>query len=248
MSYFAPTKISFSFRRCTLSALALAFVCSVGLSTPAAGQELGKPENFSVERTDAVFRGSWSAVKGASFYQVWIEKFGRWSHNDKDMDFTPFTSSFQLPVEDERARFKVRAVGSQGQLGPFSEEVGSKRAATTPDSSNSTVVSNNAGTSAPRSTFDPKAPPPPPPTSLFAVWIEPDVIKLVWREPKGGKKYAVEEEVNEKWVSIPLLEFPRANTALIKNHPAPGPYRFRVRSIGSNGRASEPSFPTTAKR
>lgn len=231
-----------------LSALVLALVCAVGLSGFAAGQELGKPENLSVERTEAVFRGSWSAVKGASFYQVWIEKFGRWSHNDKDMNFTPFTSSFQLPIEDERSRFKVRAVGNKGELGPFSEEVGSKRAATSSTDTDTAAIADTNNTAKPRSTFDPKAPPPPPPTSLFAVWIEPDVIKLVWREPKGGKKYSVEEQIDEKWVSIPLLEFPRANTALIKNHPAPGPYRFRVRSIGSNGRASEPSFPTTAKR
>lgn len=222
--------------------LGSAFTLSLAVAQP-----LEAPENFTVELVQERFRGKWSPVKGAGFYQVWVERFGRWSFSEKELEYTPFTSSFDLPVTDERARFRVRAVDKDGQTGPFSKEVAPVRvrASETPEPDSQVSRGNSKASN---SEFDPKAPAPPPPTSLFAVWIEQDVIKLVWRGPTGAKTYSVEEEVNGEWVSVTSIKFPRKNTALIKNKPVPGPYRFRVRSVGANGRASEPSFPTTVKR
>lgn len=215
--------------------------------SPVLGQELEAPENFTVELVQERFRGKWSAVEGASFYQVWMQRFGRWSFNEKELEYSPFTSSFELPATDERTRFRVRAVGRDGKFGPFSEEVTPVRLRSSEESEpDSNAI--GGGTKVTNSAFDPKAPAPAAPTSLFAVWIEQNTIKLVWHEPDGAKTYSVEEEIDGNWVSVTSIEFPRPNTAIIKNKPAPGPYRFRVRSVGANGRASEPSRSTTAKR
>lgn len=226
--------------------LAAAALTTLVASGPLPAQELQAPEEFSVELIEDRFKGQWSAVTGASFYQVWVERFGRWSFNEKEMDYSPFTSSFELPITDERSRFRVRAVGRGGELGPFSEEVTPIRRRGNAKGTSSKSDSTHSSSSG--SDFDPKAPPPPPPTSLFAVWIEHETIKLVWREAGNAKNYAVEEQIDDAWVSVTNISFPRSNTAIIKKHPMPGPYRFRVRSVGSNGRASEPSMPTTAKR
>lgn len=214
---------------------------SVGLA-----ESLVAPQDLRVQKRDGKFVGRWTAVKGASHYEVWVQRFGRWSFNEKRLETTPFTSSFELPVDDERARFKVRAVDADGAKSAFSSEVRA-RAVKSQESPSSTTTSNETSGGI-KSDFDPKAPPPPPPTGLFAIWIEPDVIKLVWRHVEAAKNYAVEENREGKWVSIPSIEFPKVNNALIKAHPAPGPYHFRVRSVGKNGRASKPSRTTRAKR
>ncbi|MFA5506005.1 MAG: hypothetical protein WC314_16410 [Vulcanimicrobiota bacterium] len=204
---------------------------------------LSAPSGLVVEREGAMYKGRWDAVPGASYYEVWVKNYGRWVFDAKALETSPFTSSFELRVEDERARFRVRAVDSQGVAGDYSGETGSTKVAESAAPDRSTAISSSSAGG-----FDPKAPPPPPPTGLFAIWTETDIIKLVWYDARGAKNYAVEELIDGVWVSPARIEFPRANTALIKDHPSPGPYRFRVRSVGSNGRASEPSRPTTAQR
>jgi len=217
------------------------------LTCPIVAQELKAPDGLKVEHQGDLFRGRWEPVPGAASYQVWVEKFGRWSFNPKTFETSPFTSSFEIRVEDPRSRFKVRAVDSQGNPGLFSSAVKSKKVVATEKEE---TPSGYQTASTPRSSaaFDPTAPPPEPPTSLFAIWTEPRTIKLVWREVKGAKKYSVEELRDGTWTSVPIIEFPKPNNALIKDHPAPGPYKFRVRSVGANGRASEPSRETTASR
>lgn len=218
-------------------------LCLFGLSAPVRAQGLDAPKELVVERDGEMYRGRWEAVSGASYYEVWIKNFGRWTFNPNTLATSPFTSSFEIRVEDERARFKVRAVDSDNLAGDYSTEVApTKKVAEELDERARSTTSGKVDR------FDPDAPPPEPPTSLFTVWTEPDVIKLVWQDSKGAKNYAVEEYIDGKWTSPPKIEFPRKNTAMIKNHPAPGPYRFRIRAVGSNGRASDPSRTTTAKR
>ncbi|HIB69427.1 MAG TPA: hypothetical protein EYO33_31185 [Phycisphaerales bacterium] len=219
-----------------------------GLSTAGSSETLPSPTNLSVERHDRTFKGRWDAVKGASYYEVWVNAFGRWSFDPKKLPTSPFTSSFEIPVTDERSVFKVRAVDSSGIKGDFSADV--KATVAAPETTETEALSSSSNTTNGRGPdkFDPKAPPPEAPTGLFSLWTDNTTLKLVWREVKGAEKYAVEEYRDERWQSIPLLEFPKPNNAILKNYPTPGPYRFRVRAIGSNGRASEPSRPTTASR
>lgn len=227
-----------------LSLLTLFLVFITLCSTQAEG--LPAPTNLLVKQVDDRFAGRWDAVEGASYYQVWVKAFGRWSFHEKTLETSPFTSSFELKTEDERSLFKVRAVGPNGTVGAFSEEVPAvQQQSVAPEVLNH---EQSASEGSEQGAFDPKATAPEPPTSLFAVWIEQGVIKLVWQVSVGAKNYAVEELMGPKWTSVSRIEFPKSNTALISGHPAPGPYRFRVRAVGKNGRASEPSRSTTIQR
>jgi hypothetical protein len=225
---------------------ALPFLCLLLFSLPCCAQGLDAPTGLVVVRDGEMYKGTWKPVTGASYYEVWIKNFGRWTFNPNTLATSPFTSSFEIRVEDDRARFKVRAVKSDGIAGEYSSDIAPvKKAAQTADSQNRDPKTNNGGKV---ERFDPHAPPPEPPTGLFTIWTEPGVIKLVWQGSEGAKNYAVEELRDGKWTSPRKIEFPRKNTAMIKNHPAPGPYKFRVRAVGNNGRASKPSRTTTAKR
>ena len=163
-----------------------------------------------------MFRGRWDAVPGASYYQVWVKNFGRWTFDPNEMQTSPFTSSFELRVMDERARFKVRAIGPKGAESDYSDEVAPvwRKVTTSESEDRATTRTGSSGTPE----FDPKAPPPDPPTGLFTIWVEPEVIKLVWQESKGAKNYAVEEYRDGSWASElfncrltfnPLFKLPR---------------------------------------
>ena len=89
----------------------------------AAQEPLSPPTSLEVEREGDMFRGRWDAVPGASYYQVWVKNFGRWTFDPNEMQTSPFTSSFELRVMDERARFKVRAIGPKGAESDYSDEV-----------------------------------------------------------------------------------------------------------------------------
>ncbi|MCA9797442.1 MAG: fibronectin type III domain-containing protein, partial [Candidatus Eremiobacteraeota bacterium] len=96
---------------------------------------------------------------------------------------------------------------------------------------------------------DPKAPAPDAPTGLFAFFTSQDEIKLTWRAVRLADRYYVEEELEGKWEPVkPEVQVRSSNEVLIKEHPTPGPYRFRVRAVGKNGKSSSPSFPVTARR
>lgn len=223
--------------------LALGFLSWGALATLAAGQPLVAPAKLRVTVDGSVYRGRWDSVPGASHYEVWMRLYGNWKHNEKDPESSPFTSSFDIPGSDDRALFKVRAVSADGAKGPFSEE-----AQATPAELPRPGAGPSSGAGRSDDGFDPEAPPPAAPSSLFAVWGDPREIRLVWQASEKATRYTVEEFKDEKWVSVTKIEFVKDTTAVLKDRPMPGPYQFRVRAIGRNGRASEPSRPTVAKR
>lgn len=222
--------------------LGLLLALLVALSGPVFCQELGVPQNFKVEMTRESASGRWDAVSGASYYEVWTEAFGRWRFDEKNLDSSPLTSSFQLPTSDRSMKFKVRAVGPNGEKGEFSAEVVAEQA------DSKTTASKKYASGQNKVSFDLDAPAPKTPTSLFAVWNKARVIRLVWKGDPKAARYSVEEQRDGKWISVSRIKFPKKNTALIEGHPMPGPYKFRVRAVGKNGKASKPSRSTTAKR
>lgn len=226
-----------------VSGLAHASLTAVLLLSTAWAEPLAAPKHLTVSNDGSVFKGRWEAVPGASYYEVWTRQYGNWRFNEKDHETSPFTSSFELPGSDDRMRFKVRAVSGDGQKGDFSEEAQATVEVARPVTSPGASTSTGAGDG-----FDVEAPPPKAPTSLFAVWTEPREIRLVWQSTEKADHYIIEELKDGKWTSVVGAEFPKATTAILKNKPAPGPYQFRVRAVGRNGRASEPSRATTAKR
>lgn len=223
--------------------LSLLLAGIVLLWSAAWAEPLPAPQGFSVTNDGHVFRGRWEAVPGASYYEVWTRQYGNWRFNEKDPETSPFTSSFELPGSDDRFRFKVRAVSGDGERGEFSDEAQAVLEISKPVSKPGSTGVAGGGDG-----FDLEAPPPPPPSSLFAVWTEPREIRLVWQSTEKADHYIIEELRDGKWLSVVGAEFPKPTTAILKDKPAPGPYQFRVRAVGRNGRASEPSRPTTAKR
>lgn len=213
-------------------------------SLSAWSQPLAAPANLTVSTDGSVFRGRWEAVPGASHYEVWTKLYGNWRFDPKEAEVSPFTSSFELRGTDDRMWFRVRAVTLSGEVGRFSEEVQATPAAPAQSFQRS---DGQAGLSAPGDDFDPQAPPPDPPSSLFTVWTDAREIRLVWQAVPKATRYTVEELKDGVWTSLTKVEYPKPTTAVIKDKPQPGPYQFRVRAIGRNGRASEPSRPTTAK-
>ncbi len=216
------------------------------LWVPGLCDEIPAPTSFTVTCDGSTFRGRWDPVKGASYYEVWTKQFGGWRHDEKEFAQSPFTSSFELPGHDDRTVFRVRAVFADQSKGEFSDAVSVERVAA--ESSEPIRTKRTGKGSAGATSFDPEAPPPEPPSSLFAVWNDPREIRLVWQASKDTVRYSVEELVEGTWVSVQGIEFPKDTSATIKDRPMPGPYQFRIRAIGRNGRASDPSRPTTAKR
>lgn len=231
--------------RISLTKTSLGLLTFLFLSIGGSSQPMSAPTDLSVSSDGAVFRGRWTAVPGASHYEVWTKLYGNWKFDSKNPDLSPFTSSFELPGGDDRIWFRVRAVSSEGQAGRFSEEV---QATPREDIAGPGGVSERSQAQGkPVGDFDPEAPAPEPPSSLFAVWTDAREIRLVWQSSPRATRYTVEELVDGSWISLTKIEYPKATTAIIKEKPQPGPYQFRVRAIGRNGRASEPSRSTTAK-
>ncbi len=234
--------------RSSFTLIGLLITWSLATTTlPGDAQSLSSPSNLTVVTDGEMFQGRWDAVPGASYYEVWTKLHGDWRFDSKDHSLSPFTSSFEIRGSDDRTRFKVRAVAPNGEHSQIRNET------TATQMSDKSIPQTPTGSAYPSSKdgdseFDPQAPPPPPPTGLFAVWDEPRVIRLVWSGSAETAKFSVEEEIDGRWISPAKIVFPRATTALIEDRPMPGPYRFRVRAVGKNGRASEPSRPTTLQR
>ena len=213
------------------------------LTAAAHAEPLAAPQNFSVSTDGSMFRGRWDAVEGASYYEVWTKLYGKWRFSEKEHEYSPFTSSFEVPGGDDRMMFRVRAVSADGRQGDFSQEQQATPVSVTPTQTSSTSASSKGASDG----FDPEAPAPEAPSSLFAVWTDPREIRLVWQATDKAVKYTVEEFKDGKWSGVLDVEYSKDTTAVLKNRPQPGPYQFRVRAIGRNGRSSEPSRPTTAK-
>lgn len=234
--------------RALLAAAQLLLLTALVGAQPAAPTGLTiEPPQGSDGQTELQLR--WAPVKGAVGYEVYQLRGGRWIFDEEDNSRIPLTSSTLITgLSPSRSySFKVRALDAEGNFSEFSPEVEGRtreRAASVirskGDSSSSGPVVRGS---------DPKAPPPPAPTGLFAVFSEQTVVKLSWRPSIGAAKYYIEEEKDGKWEPCEDADVvEEINYTEIPNHPTPGPYRFRIRAVGANGKSSPPSFPCTARR
>lgn len=212
----------------------------------ALAEPLGAPTHVQIVLRSTTAHGRWNSVTGAAFYEVWTKLHGGWHFSSKEEQFSPLTSSFQDSHADERTWYKIRAVSAKGEKSEFSEAVRATVLDEELDSRRDDLSPLPSGTNPTQ--FNPDSPPPAPPESLFAVWSSAREVQLIWRTSPGAVSYAVEELVNDRWVSVIDLQFSKETTAVLKDRPMPGPYAFRVRAVGRNGRASAPSRVTTLKR
>ncbi|MEW6277914.1 MAG: fibronectin type III domain-containing protein [Candidatus Eremiobacterota bacterium] len=191
----------------------------------------------------------WDPVPGAMGYEILQWKNGDWWLNEDDPNRTPFTSSTTITglSPDTPYEFAVRAVGERGMVSSNSQPVGGRtlgRVASAP------VASPSPGlTGSKRPPVDPRAPAPEEPTGLIGVFPEQDRVQLSWRKVPGAATYQIEEEIEGQWRPCEnVMGEPEANKVIILYHPRPGPFRFRVYAVGSNGKRSEPSWPVTVTR
>ncbi len=193
----------------------------------------------------------WDPVPGATGYEVLQFRGKDWWFDEEDPNRTPFTSSTTITglTEDSPYEFVVRAVGAQGVKSPNSATVGIRTASKSAVVAAATNPKPPTTQSTPKPRVDVSAPAPDEPTGLFAVFSENDRVQLSWRKAAGAASYQIEEEVEGKWIPAKdIVGAPESNSVVILNHPLPGPWRFRVISVGGNGKRSEPSWPATAHR
>lgn len=233
----------------------LLLLLALGLWLPASGQSLPAPGNLKATLpagVDGITRVDlrWDPVPGATGYEVLQFRGKDWWFDEEDPNRTPFTSSTTITglTEDSPYEFVVRAIGADGTKSPNSATIGIRTA------SKSAVVAAATGPKPSASPgkkpgVDPSAPAPEEPTGLFAVFSENDRVQLSWRKSKGASTYQIEEEVEGKWVPAQdIVGAPEASSVVILNRPLPGPWRFRVIAVASNGKRSEPSWPASAHR
>lgn len=190
----------------------------------------------------------WDVVPGAVGYEVLQWRGGRWWFNPKDVDRIPMTSSTTIAglSPGTTYRFCVRTVGSDGSRSKPSAPV--QATTLTMQASVPSGTSQTPATTA-GSSINPEAPPPAPPLGLIAVFSAQDQITLSWTPVRGATAYFVEERRDGRWVPCQhVVGSHAASTVVIKDHPSPGPYSFRVRAVGANGKSSSPSFPAMAQR
>ncbi|MGE0491689.1 MAG: fibronectin type III domain-containing protein [Vulcanimicrobiota bacterium] len=223
----------------------LVLLAGLALAQPSAPTGLTVTPNEEVAGVNL----RWDPVPGAVGYEVLQWRNGKWWFNDEDPSRTPLTSSTTIGNLEPNTeyRFSVRAVGGEGEAGALSEAVEAStrpREVTVRPTQPDAPVPNGSTTM-----VDPKLPAPDAPTGLFAFFTSQDEIKLTWRASRLADRYYVEEELQGQWAPVkPEVQVRSANEVMIKNHPTPGPYRFRVRAVGKNGKSSTPSFPVTARR
>jgi hypothetical protein len=94
----------------------------------------------------------------------------------------------------------------------------------------------------------PKGPPPPAPEGLLGFFGSDDTVRLSWRPIRDASGYVVEEEKNGQWLAPEegVIIENRASIVL-KRHPSPGPYYFRVYAV-RYGLRSTPSLPVRVER
>lgn len=191
----------------------------------------------------------WEPVPGAFGYEVFLFKAGDWDLDEDDTDCTPMTASTRIGGLDPDTpyEFRVRAVGAGGSVSPMSPAVGARTVA-------AGSVGHTAATATPppprRTQADVAGPAPDAPTSAIGVFADSDTINLSWRKVAGASHYRVEEEKDGKWVEISGADggLPTGNRTVLKDHPRPGPFRFRISAVGENGKMSEPSLPVSVLR
>lgn len=195
----------------------------------------------------------WEKVPGAMGYEVLQKKNGKWWFNEDDPNLTPLTTSTSIGgLEPETSyEFCVRAVGAGGLKSPLSAPAEARTQGrmevnvssnptprATPTQTSVTVVSSKDRGKAPEA-----------PSGIFGTFPQQDKIKLSWRPVPGATGYVIEEQKEGVWKPAEDIVGERAATSvIILNHPTPGPYKFRVRAIGTNGKFSEPSWEYTMER
>lgn len=192
----------------------------------------------------------WEPVPGAFGYEVFMFKAGQWDLDEDDTDCIPMTASTRIGGLDPDTpyEFRVRAVGAGGAVSPMTAAVGARTVAV--GSVGHTAVTATPPAQQRRKEADVAGPAPDAPSSAIGVFADSDTINLSWRKVAGASHYRVEEEKDGKWVEIPDANggLPQANRTVLKDHPRPGPFRFRISAVGANGRMSEPSLPVTVLR
>lgn len=229
--------------------VALLLVLLLASALPGPGREaLEAPGRVRVEvppapdgTTTLVLR--WDPVPGAFGYEVYEYRGGRWVLDEENPSRIPVTTSTRLAglQPDTPYEFRVRAVGPDGQVSPMSEPVGGR-----------TLAPGESAPAPPPAAPapDPAEPPPPAPTGVIAVFGEDDTVQIAWRAVPGAVSYRVErQEEDGEWALIPgAAGRPSEPRTTVPGCPVPGPYRFRVRSVGADGQLSEPTWPVTVER
>ncbi|MBI3925620.1 MAG: fibronectin type III domain-containing protein [Armatimonadetes bacterium] len=203
----------------------------------------------------------WDPVPGAVGYEVLQHRAGRWWFNDSDLSRIPITSSTVISGLDPGTpyEFCVRAVGPGGKVSANSAPAGgrtllrevsySPRGKDPAEGFEDPEEAPILPSQTPPAAADLNLPAPEAPSGLIAVFHEQDRVKLSWRKVKDAKRYYVEEERNGVWKPVEKLQGePSSCIVTILEHYSPGPYRFRVRAVGPNGKSSAPSWPVTADR
>ncbi len=242
-----------------VSVLAGIFILLGGVGVSA---ELPAPAGVIVRTPDPPEGSSslelrWNPVRGAVGYEVYQYRAGRWWFDEQDIARTPLTSSTVITGLDPATtyRFRIKAIGPDGEKSPFSAVVqgttleagaGEAYQGGSADSSRSVLSGSKKVLSGDEVQARLKLPPPDPPNGIIGVFAGSDTVKLSWRQVKGAVRYYVEEFQDDRWRSV--AESRGKTYVEISDHPSPGPYKFRIRAVGVNGKSSPPSWPVTVER
>lgn len=185
----------------------------------------------------------WDPVPGASGYEVFQRRQGKWWLNEEDPNRTPLTTSTTISGLDSNTdyEFCVRAVGEAGKNSnysiPSSGRTAAPGVAVVPSDVQRPSFRKPAGV-----TLDP-------PSGIIGLYSEADRIRLSWRPIPGAVRYTVEQEKNGVWGPAEKVVGDVAATQVtLIDRPAPGPYRFRVRAVNREGTLSDPSWPVSVQQ
>ena len=184
----------------------------------------------------------WDPVPGASGYEVFQRRQGKWWLNEEDPTCTPLTTSTTISGLDSNAdyEFCVRAVGEAGKNSVYSIPSGGRTAApgvaVAPSNIQRPSFRKPAGVSLE------------PPSGIIGLYSEADRIRLSWRPVLGAVRYTIEQEKNGVWSPAEKVVGDVAATSVtLVDRPSPGPYRLRVRAVNREGTLSDPSWPISVE-
>jgi hypothetical protein len=194
----------------------------------------------------------WKRVPGATSYEVWrLNKAGKWVLNEDDPNYTPLTNSTTVTGldADTKYQFRIRAVGDKGLKSALSAVAAGRTIAADISLPSFSVSSGSETTPSQDAPIQAKFGVLEAPGGLFGIFPEADRVRLTWRSVSAAVRYVVEEEVKGTWKPAnDVVGAPASTTVILLNHGMPGPWRFRIRAMGSDGSFSEPSWPVTVER
>lgn len=232
-----------------LPLLAGAVIAQANLPAPTGLTVTAPPAPAGVSRLDL----RWEKVPGAMGYEILQLRNGKWWFNEDDPNRTPLTTSTSISGLEPQTSYEfcVRAVGGSGISSAMSTPVGARTQGRqeinvssnpttrpTPGQSDVLITSGKDKGKAPEA-----------PSGIFGTFPQQDRIKLSWRPVPGASGYVIEEMKEGVWKPAEDIVGAReATSVIIINHPTPGPYKFRLRAIGTNGKFSEPSWEYNMER